>query len=91
MINQPGCQQQGHWIVSQDEGSEIDDDELKARPLLLFTTCRHLVLELNPNSQWHKRLEAHLLALPEINSDHKVRYTRWQYLQTGGTGGNSRH
>jgi hypothetical protein len=84
MINQPGCQQLGHWIVSQDEGSEIDDNELKARPL----TCRHLVPELNPNSQWHKRLETHLLALLEINSDHKVRYTRWHYLQTGG---NSRH
>jgi abortive infection bacteriophage resistance protein len=83
MVDQPVLPAPGalDWL-DQMRSSGLTDDELKARPFLLFAICRHLVLKLNPGSQWHKRLEAHLLALPEMNSDYKVS------LQAMGVPGN---
>ena len=38
--------------------------DLLAKPFLLLAICRHLVLGICPNTQWHLRLKAHLDAFP---------------------------
>ncbi|MCY0967347.1 Abi family protein [Parathalassolituus penaei] len=73
MVDQPILPAVGalEWLDKM-RASGLTDDELKARPFLILAICRHLVLKLHSGSQWHKRLETHLLALPEMNSDYKV-------------------
>jgi len=40
------------------------DVHLQAKPFLLFAICRHLLLQICPNTEWHLRLKNHLHAFP---------------------------
>ncbi|RTR34754.1 Abi family protein [Shewanella atlantica] len=50
----------------------IGKADLIAKPFLLFAILRHIMKIVCPNTEWHVRLQTHLNAFPEVNSNRKV-------------------
>tara|TARA_Y100001934_G_scaffold283479_1_gene403617 strand:- start:14082 stop:15053 length:972 start_codon:yes stop_codon:yes gene_type:complete len=73
IIDQPSLPGSGALLwLDQLRSSGLTDDELKSRPFLLVAICRHMVLQLNPSSEWHNRMKGHLDQFPNVVSDYKI-------------------